>query len=213
MTPSDLLSTLNWRYATKQFDASREIPAETWDALIQSLVLAPSSFGVQPWRFYVVEDAAKRKQLSEASWGQTQPVDASHYVVFAILKNIDEAYIESYIADAATTRGVPASALDGYRNVVNGFVGKLREADQADAWAARQTYIALGQFMTAAAVLGVDTCPMEGIDPAKYDEILGLTGSDYATVCGCAAGYRSEEDKYATTPKVRWSAAEVVHTI
>ena len=128
MTPSDLLSALNWRYATKQFDASREIPAETWDALIQSLVLAPSSFGVQPWRFYVVEDAAKRKQLSEASWGQTQPVDASHYVVFAILKNIDEAYIESYIADAATTRGVPASALDGYRNVVNGFVGSLREA-------------------------------------------------------------------------------------
>lgn len=213
MEPQDLLSALKWRYATKQFDAYREIPAETWDALVQSLVLAPSSFGVQPWRFIVVNDKEKRTQLSAASWGQTQPVDASHYVVLAILKNIDEAYIQSYIEDAAKTRGVAAAELDGYKKVVNGFVGNLREAGAADAWAARQTYIALGQFMTSAAVLNIDTCPMEGIDPAKYDEILGLTGTDYATVCGCAAGYRSEEDKYATTPKVRWSTAEVVRTI
>lgn len=213
MESKDLLSALNWRYATKQFDASREIPSETWDALVQSLVLAPSSFGVQPWRFIVVEDATKRKQLSEASWGQTQPTDASHYVVLTILKNIDEAYIDSFIADAAKTRGIATSELDGYKGVVNGFVGKMRETGTVDAWAARQTYIALGQFMTSAAVLGIDTCPMEGIDPAQYDEILGLTGTDYATVCGCAAGYRSEDDKYAATPKVRWSEADVVKRI
>ena len=213
MDTKELLDALNWRYATKQFDPTRKIPDETWDALVQTMVLAPSSFGVQPWRFIVVNDPEARKKLAEVSWGQSQPVDASHYVVFAILKNVDEAYIDSYIADAAETRGVPAESLDGFKKIVNGFVGQLREKDASDARRARQTYIALGQFMTSAAVLGVDTCPMEGIDPAKYDEILGLTGTDYATVCGCAAGYRSSEDKYATTPKVRWSTAEVVRTI
>ena len=210
MTPSDLLAALNWRYATKQFDATRKIPAKTWTVLEQALVLAPSSFGVQPWRFLVIDDPEIRKQLSAASWGQTQPVDASHYLVFTILRTIDEAHIDSYIASAARIRGVPASALEGYKNVVNGFVGGLRKAGTADAWAARQVYIALGQFMTSAAVLGIDTCPMEGIDPAKYDEILGLTGTDYATVCGCAAGYRSASDKYATTPKVRFPADTVL---
>jgi nitroreductase len=213
MDTKELLDALNWRYATKQFDSTRKIPAEIWETLVQTMVLAPSSFGIQPWRFIVVNDPDARKKLAEASWGQTQPVDASHYVVFAILKNVDEAYIDTYIADAAETRGVPAESLNGFKNIVNGFVGQLREKGTLDAWTARQTYIALGQFMTSAAMLRIDTCPMEGIDPSKYDEILGLAGSDYATICGCAAGYRSDEDKYATTPKVRWSTTEVVHRI
>jgi len=213
MDTAQLLDALNWRYATKQFDASKEIPAETWDALVQSLVLAPSSFGVQPWKFIVVKDEAKLKQLSAASWGQTQPVDASHYVVLAILKDVDEAYIGRFIADAAATRGIPVEELDGYKKVLLGFLGQLRKNGAVSAWSARQTYIALGQFMTSAAVLGIDTCPMEGINPAQYDEILGLTDTPYATVCGCAAGYRSDEDKYAATPKVRWATDQVVQTV
>ncbi len=213
MDNKELLDALNWRYATKQFDSTRTIPAQTWDALVQTMVLAPSSFGVQPWRFIVVNDPETRKKLAEVSWGQSQPVDASHYVVFTILKNVDEAYIDTYIADAAETRGIPAESLDGFKKIVNGFVEQLREKGALDAWTARQVYIALGQFMTSAAMLRIDTCPMEGIDPAKYDEILGLTGTDYATVCGCAAGYRSEEDKYATTPKVRFATDKVVKHI
>lgn len=213
MTPSDLLTTLNWRYATKQLDATRKIPDATWAALEQSLVLAPSSFGVQPWRFYVVDDPELRRQLSTASWGQSQPVDASHYVVLTIRQNLDDDYINRYIETAATIRGIPVESLEGYRKVVAGFVGRLREAGTVDAWAARQVYIALGQFMTSAAVLGIDTCPMEGIDPVRYDSILGLDGSGYATVCGCAAGYRSAGDKYAATPKVRFPAAEIVKHI
>ncbi|MEZ5276536.1 MAG: NAD(P)H-dependent oxidoreductase [Opitutaceae bacterium] len=213
MTPSNLLSALNWRYATKQFDATRKIPGDAWEVLERALVLAPSSFGVQPWQFLVIDDPEVRTQLSAASWGQTQPVDASHYVVFTIRKNLDDVHIQRYIEDAAATRGIPVESLDGYKNVVVGFVERLREAGTLDAWAARQVYIALGQFMTSAAVLAIDTCPMEGIDPAKYDEILGLTGTDYATVCGCAAGYRSASDKYATTPKVRFPGDMVVKHI
>jgi nitroreductase len=213
MNYREVLDALNWRYATKQFDTTRKIPSETWDALVQTMVLAPSSFGVQPWRFIVVNDPETRKKLADASWGQTQPVDASHYVVFTILKNVDEAYIDSYIADAAETRGIPAESLNSFKKIVNGFVGQLLEKGALDAWTARQTYIALGQFMTSAAMLRIDTCPMEGIDPAKYDEILGLTGTDYATVCGCAAGYRSAEDKYAATPKVRFPTDMVVRQI
>jgi nitroreductase len=85
-----------------------------------------------------------------------------------------------------------------------------RATGRLDAWQSRQVYIALGQFMAAAAVIGIDTCPMEGIEPAKYDEILGLAGTGYATVVGCAAGYRATDDKYATTPKVRFRTEDVV---
>jgi nitroreductase len=80
-------------------------------------------------------------------------------------------------------------------------------------WAGLQTYIALGNFMTAAAAVGVDTCPMEGIEPAKYDAILGLAGKGFHTICACAAGYRAADDRNASVPKVRFASADVVRHV
>lgn len=213
MTPISaptLLDALNWRYATKKFDPTKKIAPETWAALEQSLVLTPSSFGIQPWKFLVITDPAIREKLVAVSWGQSQPRDCSHHVVFAVRKDLPEAHIDRYIARTAEVRKTTPEALAPFKKVMMGSLNKARAEGWLDQWQTHQCYIALGQFMAGAALLGVDTCPMEGIEPAKYDEVLGLTGTGYATVVACAAGYRAADDKYATTPKVRFPAGDVV---
>ena len=205
-----LVEALNWRYATKAFDPSQRIPPKTWAALEQSLVLTPSSYGLQPWKFVVVTEPAMKEALVAHSWNQRQPADCSHHVVFAARQFIDDDYVDRYLARISAERGIPVETLAGYRKVMVGDVVKGPRSAQAFEWAARQSYIALGQFMTAAAVLGVDTCPMEGILPKRYDEVLGLEGSGYGTVVACAAGFRARDDRYASLKKVRFEASDVV---
>jgi len=212
LSPSDLSAALSWRYATKKFDP-RRLPAATWEALAASLVLAPSSFGLQPWRFLVVENPGLRARLREHSWNQTQVTDASHLVVFLRRCVTGEAEINRSIGHIAEVRGIPLEKLEAYRQLMVANVAQGKSAEVQREWAARQVYIALGQFMTAAAAMGVDTCPLEGIDPARYDEILGLAGSGFETVVACAAGYRAPDDAYAQAAKVRYPAAEVLRTV
>jgi nitroreductase len=183
----------------------------TWAALEQALVLTPSSYGLQPWKFFVVTDPAVKAQLPAHSWGQRQPQDCSHMVVLAIRANVGEADIDRHVARVSEVRGQPIEALARYKQTM---VGSLTNPPfDINEWAARQVYIALGQFMAGAAVLGVDTCPMEGIDPAKYDEVLGIAAQGYRTVVGCAAGYRAADDKYALAPKVRFRTEDVIEVI
>ncbi|MEB3210282.1 MAG: NAD(P)H-dependent oxidoreductase [Leptolyngbyaceae bacterium] len=210
LTPSDVLTQLQWRYATKKFDPTQKIPDDVWDALEQSLVLAPSSFGIQPWKFLVVRNPDVRKTLVEHSWGQTQVADASHLVVFAIKKNVDDADVDHYLERMAEVQGTPVENLQGFGKVVKGFLSNPPYPLDINEWATRQVYIALAQFMVCAAMMKVDTCPMEGFVPAKYDEVLGLTGTDYASVVVCPAGYRAEDDKSAARPKVRYSKETVL---
>lgn len=210
LSSESVLEALNWRYATKMFDATKKIPADTWSALEQSLVLAPSSFGLEPWKFFVVDDTAVREKLLEASWKQAQVVDASHLVVLAIKTGVNEADVDRSMARTSEVRDVPLESLEGFSNVIKGFMKNLPDVDS---WSTRQTYIALGQLMVSAAMLGIDTCPIEGFMPDKYDEILGLPDMGYHAVVVCAAGYRSEEDKYAHLPKVRFPIDKKVQHI
>jgi nitroreductase len=209
-SPVDLLRQLRWRYATKKFDPARRVPDEHWAALEQTLVLAPSSFGLQPWKFLVVATSELRRQLRAASWGQSQVTDASHYVVFTALRTTTADDVDRYLRAQSSAHGRPLESLAGFRKVVVDFVQKGWASSDLGAWNARQVYIALGQFMTAAAMLGIDTCPMEGIDKAAYDRLLGLDGSRFTTLCACAVGYRADDDKYADAPKVSFPLAEVV---
>jgi nitroreductase len=216
MTPiatSQLTAALDWRYATKQFDPTKKVPADLWAALEHALVQSPSSFGLQPWKFIVVTDPAVKAKLLPVSWGQAQVVDCSHHVVFAMRKGVDEAFVDKFLARQIELRGDTVESLAGYRGMMVGFLQKITAAGQLDAWATKQCYIALGQFMASAALLGVDTCPMEGINPAAYDEVLGLTGTEFATVVACAVGYRAESDKYAAAKKVRFPAADLVRHV
>jgi len=213
ITTDQLLAAQTWRYATKQFDASQTIPSAVWQALEESLILSPSSYGLQPWQFFVVANPDLRAKLRPHSWNQSQITDASHLVVFAIPEKVDVPYMEKYLARIAEVRGVTLESLGFYRDMMmSDVIAGPRQAWVRE-WAARQLYIALGNFMTSAALLGIDTCPLEGLDPAKYDEILGLPAKGFHTVVACAAGYRAEADKYATLPKVRFEKSDLVRHI
>ena len=213
VTTKQLLEALNWRYATKIFDAAKKIPADVWHALEQTLVLTPTSYGLQPYQFLVVQDAATRAALLPHSWGQKQVVDCSHYVVFLARTEMKEADVDRLISRTSRVRGIPAESIQFYRDmmmsdIVNGPRGKV-----AHEWAARQCYIALGNLMTSAALLGVDACPMEGLAPAEYDKILNLAGGGYKTVVACALGYRGAGDKYAALAKVRYETKDLVRVV
>jgi nitroreductase len=209
-TPDSVLQQLQWRYATKKFDPSKKIPDDAWKALEQSLVLAPSSFGLQPWKFFVVRNSEIRQQLLAHSWGQTQVVDASHLVVFAIKKDLNAADVDRYLDRMAEVQQTPVENLQKFGSVVKGFMEKPPYPLDINDWSTRQVYLALGEFMTSAAVLGIDTCPMEGFVPTKYDEVLGLPAQGYKAVVVCPAGYRSDEDHSAQRPKVRFKTEDVV---
>ena len=213
VAPEILVHQLGWRYATKQFDAHRKISAKEWAALEEALVLTPSSFGLQPWKFIVVNDTAIREKLLAASWGQKQIVDASHLVVFAIKKNLAEKEIEDYVKRIVEVRGGSTEALSGFRDMMVGSIVRGRDATARETWAAHQVYIALGNFLTCTALLAIDACPMEGIDPAKYDEILGLENLGLTTVVVAAAGHRAASDKHSQHKKVRFLKEHVVLTL
>lgn len=211
-TQVPLQDALKRRYATKKFDPARHIPQETWEVLEQSLVLTPSSFGLQPWQFLIVENPVVREQLRAASWGQSQVTDASHLVVFTARTSMEEADVDQWIGRISEVQSTPLETLAPLGSVIKGFIQPMSpEARQA--WNTRQVYIALGQFMAAAAVLGLDTCPLEGIDPAGYDRVLGLENSGFATAVGCAVGYRAEDDRYANLPKVRYPHERLIRRI
>jgi len=210
LSGESLLQQLNWRYATKKFDPSKKISAAAWAVIEEALILSPSSYGLQPWKFIVVTDPALKAKLRPATWNQAQVEDCSHYVIFTAKDDVTEAYVDAFVARTAEVRGVTVESLAGYRGyMVGDLVKGPRHAVIAE-WAARQAYIALGNLMTVAAVLGVDACPFEGLEPDKYDAILGLAGTGFHTVCACPMGYRAAEDKYASAPKVRFEASDVV---
>lgn len=206
-----ILKQLNWRYATKAFDPARKVPAEDWKVLEQTLLLSPSSFGLQPCKFVVVTDPKVKEQLPAISWGQTQPRDCSHFVVFAARKELADADVDRFIAETARQRGMPVEALKGYRDIIAGSVQGATGHHLA--WNSRQAYIALGFLLTQAAMLGIDACPMEGIETAKYDNLLGLDREGYVTLCAAAIGYRSPDDKYAGAKKVRYAASDVIRHV
>jgi nitroreductase len=204
-----LLAQLNWRYATKQFDPNRKINPQDWAALEEALRLSPSSSGLQPWKFIVITDPAMRAKLRPVSYGQPQITDASHLVVFAAKKNISAADVDAFMKQISVTRNVPVESLAQFRDMVVGGIVQSQDEPARDAWARNQAYIALGNLLTSAALLGIDACPMEGFDRAQYDEILGLKAQGYATAVIATVGYRSPSDKYADAAKVRFPKNQI----
>jgi nitroreductase len=210
--PDTVLGQLTWRYATKKFDPTKKIAPDLWAKLEQAAVHAPSSYGLQPWKFIVVTDPEMRKELHPVSYGQAQILDASHLVVFAAKNPPTPADVDAHVARIAQVRGAPIESLEEHKQRMLGSLSRM-DAAQAHRWAARQTYIALGVFLAAAAMMGVDACPMEGFQPEKYDEILGLKAKGLGSVVIATAGYRSSEDKYAEVAKVRFDPTDVIEHV
>lgn len=208
LTHDEFLSALNWRYAVKQFDTHKKISDKDWHVLMESLRLSPSSYGLQPWKFIVVQDHNLREQLRAHSWNQSQVTDCSHYVVLTTLHKMPESHIHEYIEDMAKTRGVTRESLAGFEKMLVQNLVTKPPASVID-WSHRQSYIAMGNVMNAAALFKIDACPMEGLVPEKYDEILGLKNSDFRTVAAVALGYRHVNDKLQHVKKVRFPANRV----
>ncbi|MEO1593567.1 MAG: NAD(P)H-dependent oxidoreductase [Cyanobacteria bacterium J06632_22] len=213
LSPQALLDRLQWRYATKKFDPSKKISPEDWQVLEQSLVLSPSSFGLQPWKFFVVRNPELREQLKAHAWGQSQVTDASHLVVIANRSDVTDEDVDRYVKRMAEVQGTSVEDLQGYANVVKGFLKAPPFPLDPNKWAGKQAYIAMAFLLYTAAILGIDACPMEGFIPAKFDEVLGLAAQGYNSVAFCTLGYRASDDKSAARPKVRYETAEVVSYI
>lgn len=210
---SQLIEKLKWRYAVKKFDSQKKVSQADWNTLEESLILTPSSYGLQPWKFLLVQDPQVKKLLTPHSWNQTQVEDCSHFVVFAARTTVDDTYLDFFFDEMCRIRGVEKGSMAGYRKMIASDLQQGPRSKIISEWASRQVYIALGNLMTCAALLNIDTCPMEGIVPDKYDEILKLKGTLYKTVVACAVGYRSAEDKYSAQKKVRFSSKDLLQTI
>lgn len=204
-----LLEKLRWRYATKTFDPDRKIPDEDWATLEDALILTPSSYGMQPWKFIVVTNQDLKESLVPAAYKQRQIADCSHLLIFAVPTSIGEQDVERLSSVTATAHGKDPDSMDFFRNmIVKDIVTGPRSGDIVG-WAKLQSYIALGNFMTSAALLGIDCCPMEGFVPSMFDEALGLADTGFTTSVLCPAGYRAASDKYATLPKVRYTREDL----
>jgi nitroreductase len=203
---------LQWRYATKKFDPSKKISEQDLKTLFDSLVLTPTSYGLQMMKFMIVQNPEVREKLKAVSWNQSQVTDCSHYVVFLARDSVTEKDVQKLIDRMVEVRGISADALSGYRNLM---MGNLVNSPRPDAieWNKKQTYIAMGFLLETAALLKIDSVPMEGLDPQAYDKILGLEGSGYTTAMAVALGYRAADDQYQSAQKVRFSAQDLIQFV
>lgn len=204
----EIKEAYNWRYATKRFDANRKLSNEQVETLINAAQMAPSSYGLQPFEIMVVENDDLRKQLKEAAYGQQQLTEASHVMVFAANKTVDEALVDSFMQRVAKSRGQSMESLKDFRAMLLGSVSGKSEQEKFQ-WAARQAYIALGFLLATAAIEGIDACPMEGFNNAEFDRILNLEQKGLKSVVMATVGFRSADDKYAALPKVRKTQDEL----
>lgn len=212
MTHSRIQEALEWRYATKKYDSTKKISTQDWKTLTESLKLAPSSYGIQPWKFLVIENPALREKLKSVSWNQTQVTEASHYVVFLYKEAIESSYVQKYVDRISEVREVPVESLEGYKTMMIENLAKA-PAEKIKVWSQRQAYIAMGFLLETAALLKIDATPLEGLDPEGYDKILGLEGSGWKTVATVALGYRHPEDSYQTLKKVRFSEEALIEYV
>ena len=201
-----------WRYATKKFDTSKKVSSEDLETLKEAIRLSASSFGLQLYKVIIVENPELRAKLLNASWGQTQIVDASHLLIFANQTTVENADVDHYLNNVATTRNLPIDALAGYGDFMKGSVGNMPE-EVKPIWTAKQTYIALSNLLNAAAELKIDVTPMEGFVPAQYNEILGLDKLGLNAAIVATVGYRHEEDATQHYAKVRKSNEELFLTL
>lgn len=194
-----LQDRLNWRYATKKMDPAKTVPQDKLDRILEAVRLAPTSSGLQPFEVIVVKNPAIREKLREAGYGQSQITDSTALLVFAAWDNYTDARIDGVVAMNAEQRG-PSEALEQYFERLKGMY-LPRDAQVNFEHAARQAYIGLGLAVTAAAFEEVDATPMEGFEPEKFDEILGLRARGLKSVAILPLGYRAAEGDWLNGAK------------
>jgi nitroreductase len=208
----NIIDSLNWRYATKKFDADKYVSNDKLAILKEAFTLTPTSYGLQPVKLLVVSNKELQKELVPYSFNQEQVAQASHVLVICIENTIDEAYIRAHFENEKSIRGTSDEVIDSFRSfLIDDFSGK--KESEIKEWATKQAYITLGNLLTVCALEKIDSCPMEGFLPEKYNELLNLKTIGLSAVLTLPIGYRAEEDMFSKLKKVRKSVTANVITI
>ncbi|WP_024771118.1 NAD(P)H-dependent oxidoreductase [Aquimarina macrocephali] len=208
----NIIESLHWRYATKKFDNKKILSQEKIDILTEAFNLTATSYGLQPLKLVVIKNKDLQKELTPHSWNQQQVADASHVLVFCIEKTIGEQYISKYFDNVKEIRDTPEEILKPFKeHLVDSFTYKSPE--EISNWAAKQAYLALGNILTVCAIEKIDSCPMEGFIPEKYDEVLNLNDLGLTSVLVLPIGYRAEDDMFSEFKKVRRPIKDTIITI
>ena len=194
-----LLDSLKWRYAVKRMNGNK-IPEATMNTILEATKLAPSSFGLTPYNIIVVEDEETRKKLQPHFYNQPQVGESSALVIFATWNSITDKEVAQFMQEIAEERGVPVESLNDFASYINGSIKNLT-AEQLQIWAAKQTYIALGFALVAAATEEIDATPMEGFKPDAVDEALGLKELGLHSAVAVTLGYRDAANDYLSGAK------------
>lgn len=204
-----LLDSLKWRYAVKRMNGNK-IPEATMNTILEATKLAPSSFGLTPYNIIVIEDEETRKKLQPHFYNQPQVGESSALVIFATWNSITEKEVAAYMHEIAEERGVPVESLNDFAGYINGSIKNLT-AEQLQIWAAKQTYIALGFALVAAATEEIDATPMEGFKPDAVDEALGLKALGLHSAVAVTLGYRDAANDYLSgAKKVRRASEKLI---
>lgn len=203
------IEALKWRYATKKFDESRILSEDKIEILKQAFNLTATSYGLQPIKMVVVNNKELQQKLFSVSMNQKQISTASHVLVLCIEREIDEIFIENYFNYVHKIRATPKEVLSKFKDfLVDDFRNK--HIDEIFSWATNQAFLALGTLLTVAANEAIDSCPMEGFESEKYDEILGLDELNLKSVLVLPVGYRAEDDMFSEFKKVRRPISDVI---
>jgi len=205
----DLIDKLNWRYATKKFDSSKKLSSEKLEILKQAFNLTPTSYGVQTMKMVVVNNDRTKSKMVEYCFGQEQVKNASHVLAICIQDEVNEIDVDNYFDDVVKIRNTTESILAKYRKELKDFV-RSKTNKELEIWCVNQAYIALGNLMTACAIEGIDSCPMEGFLPDKIDELLDLNKHNLKSVLLLPVGYRAEDDMFSELKKVRKDISDTI---
>ncbi len=206
---TNIIQSLEWRYACKKFDSTRILSDKQIDTITNAFNLTATSFGLQPIKLIVIKNNKLQESLVEHSFGQQQVANASHLLVICIQDYFTLDDIDSYFDLEKEVRKTSEKILKKYRNQLKGIFENKSTIEKQKS-AINQAYIALGNLMTVCAVEGIDACPMEGFNAQKYDEILALREKNLKSVLLLPVGYRAEDDFMSTLKKVRKPISETI---
>ncbi len=198
----NIIDSLNWRYATKKFDSKRKLSKNQINLLKTAFNLTATSYGLQPIKLVVISNQEIKNSLLESSMNQQQVVQCSHLLIICIESNINKSYIESYFKRVVDIRKTDPAVLESFKKSIINEFNDMSNTSIIN-WSKNQAYLALGNLMTVCSVEGIDSCPMEGFLPEKYDEILNLKSKNLKSVLVMPVGYRSVDDQFSSFKKVR----------
>jgi nitroreductase len=202
LTEMNTIESLQWRYATKKFDATKKLSNTQISILKEAFNLTATSYGLQPIQLVVIQNKEIKEKLVPASWNQQQVAQASHVLVICIQENFTSKEVESYFDLVKEIRNTPDEVLNSFRSFLVAEIDK-KTPEELNVWNKNQAYLALGNLLTVCAVEQIDACPMEGFIPEQYDEILGLKAHGLTSTLVLPVGFRADDDAMKELAKVR----------